>query len=95
MFVTDGGGTQPPVSGGGATVTMEAVYWLHNDHLGTPQALTDVSGRKVWEMSQTPFGIATINEDPDGDGIKVTNNFRFPGQYFDAETGQLQLPTDL
>ena len=66
---------------------MEAVYWLHNDHLGTPQALTDVSGRKVWEMSQTPFGIATINEDPDGDGIKVTNNFRFPGQYFDAETG--------
>ena len=37
--------------------------------------------------SQTPFGIATVNEDPDGDGITVTNNFRFPGQYFDAETG--------
>ena len=29
----------------------------------------------------------TVNEDPDGDGIKVTNNFRFPGQYFDGETG--------
>jgi len=28
-----------------------------------------------------------VNEDPDGDGIKVTNNFRFPGQYYDAETG--------
>jgi len=83
-----GGGTaQPPVPGGGATVTTEAVYWHHNDHLGTPQALTDVSGRKVWEMSQTPFGIGTPNEDPDGDGITVTNNFRFPGQYFDAETG--------
>ena len=28
-----------------------------------------------------------MNEDPDGDGIAVTNNFRFPGQYFDVETG--------
>jgi len=88
---TVGGGTggtvTPPVPGGGATVSVEAVYWHHNDHLGTPQAMTDSTGKVVWTMSQTPFGIATVNEDPDGDGIKVTNNFRFPGQYFDAETG--------
>jgi len=82
-----GGGTTPPPAGGGATVGMEAVYWHHNDHLGTPQALTDSNGTKVWEMSQTPFGIATVNNDPDGDGLTVENNFRFPGQYFDAETG--------
>jgi len=82
---TGGGGTPP--TGGGATVGVEAVYWHHNDHLGTPQALTDINGTVVWTMSQTPFGIATVNEDPDGNGIKVTNNFRFPGQYFDAETG--------
>jgi len=85
-----GGGTvvtQPPAQGGGATVTTEAVYWHHNDHLGTPQALTDINGTVVWTMSQTPFGIATVNEDPDGDGITVTNNFRFPGQYYDSETG--------
>jgi len=82
-----GGTTTPPPAGGGATVTSEAVYWHHNDHLGTPQAMTDANGTKVWEMSQTPFGIATVNEDPDGDGVLVTNNFRFPGQYFDAETG--------
>jgi len=82
-----GGTTTPPPAGGGATVTSEAVYWHHNDHLGTPQALTDINGTKVWEMSQTPFGIVTVNEDPDGDGIKVTSNFRFPGQYYDAETG--------
>jgi len=84
---TGGGTTTPPAQGGGATVGIEAVYWHHNDHLGTPQAMTDISGTKVWEMSQTPFGIVTVNNDPDGDGFTVTNNFRFPGQYFDAETG--------
>ena len=82
-----GGTTTPPPAGGGATVTSEAVYWHHNDHLGTPQAMTDINGTKVWEMSQTPFGIATVNNDPDGDGLTIENNFRFPGQYFDAETG--------
>ena len=28
-----------------------------------------------------------LNEDVDGDGTKVTFNQRFPGQYFDVETG--------
>jgi len=84
---TGGGTTTPPPTGGGATVGIETVYWHHNDHLGTPQAMTDINGTKVWEMSQTPFGIATVNEDPDGDGLLVVNNFRFPGQYYDAETG--------
>ncbi|POZ50302.1 RHS repeat-associated core domain-containing protein [Methylovulum psychrotolerans] len=27
------------------------------------------------------------NEDPDGDGTKVTFSLRFPGPYFDAESG--------
>jgi len=38
-------------------------------------------------MTQTPFGIATINNDVDEDGVSVSNNFRFTGQYFDVETG--------
>ena len=82
-----GGTTTLPPTGGGATVTSENVYWHHNDHLGTPQKLTNSNGIVVWEMGQTPFGIATVNEDPDGDGLTVMNDFRFPGQYFDAETG--------
>jgi RHS repeat-associated protein len=28
-----------------------------------------------------------VDEDADGDGIPVVNNLRFPGQYFDEETG--------
>ena len=34
-----------------------------------------------------PFGQATINNDVDGDGTEVVCNLRFPGQYFDAESG--------
>ena len=49
--------------------------------------MSDATGRKVWEAEYEPFGKATVNEDPDGDGKLVTNNLRFPGQYYDAETG--------
>ena len=65
----------------------ERIYFFHNDHLGTPQALTDAAGRIVWTAEYDPFGKATVSEDPDGDGQKVVNNLRFPGQYYDAETG--------
>jgi RHS repeat-associated protein len=41
----------------------------------------------VWRWDSEPFGTSPANEDPDGDGRRVTYNLRFPGQYFDAETG--------
>ncbi|WP_196799845.1 RHS repeat-associated core domain-containing protein [Mariprofundus ferrooxydans] len=63
------------------------ILWHHNDHLGTPMSLTDAAGVTVWKASYTPFGLATVNDDPDGNGVSVTNNLRFQGQYFDAETG--------
>jgi hypothetical protein len=65
----------------------ERVYYFHNDHLGTPQVMTDQAGRVVWQAEYDVFGKAAVNEDPDGDGKAVTNNLRFPGQYYDAETG--------
>ncbi|MBU1640984.1 MAG: RHS domain-containing protein [Proteobacteria bacterium] len=57
-------------------------YWHHNDHLGTPQKLTDSSGAVVWSADYLPFGKAIV--DP---GSTVDNNIRFPGQYYDSETG--------
>ncbi len=65
----------------------DAVYYVHNDHLGTPRALSDESGTRVWTAVYDPFGAATVDEDPDQDGISVTLNLRFPGQYYDQETG--------
>ncbi len=67
--------------------TSEKIYYYLTDHLGTPQMMTDNAGRVVWEGVYLPFGKAQVDEDPDGNGIAVTNNLRFPGQYYDAETG--------
>ena len=57
-------------------------YFYHNDHLGTPQQLTDTSGAVPWTANYDAFGEAQIDA-----GSSVTNNLRFPGQYFDQETG--------
>lgn len=64
-----------------------SLYFVHNDRNGTPVALTDESGTKVWSAEHDPYGKATVDEDPDGDGVKVEFNLRFPGQYYDKETG--------
>lgn len=63
------------------------VYTVHSDRLGTPYMLKDESATSVWEARYDPFGIAEVDEDPDGDGDTVTLNVRFPGQYYDEETG--------
>jgi RHS repeat-associated protein len=63
------------------------VLYLHTDHLGTPRMATDANAVKVWGWDSDPFGATAADSDPDGDGTDVTVNLRFPGQYFDAETG--------
>ena len=55
---------------------------IHNDHLGTSQKMTDASGVVVWSADYKPFG-----EDAVSPSSTITNNLRFPGQYYDAETG--------
>ncbi len=62
-------------------IGSEYYYYYHNDHIGTPQKMTSVSGAVIWSAIYDSFGKATINT-----GI-VTNNLRFAGQYFDTETG--------
>ena len=63
------------------------LYYIHNDHLGTPQALTNEAATVVWQAHYRPFGKALVNEDPDLDSNPVVFNLRFPGQYFDQESG--------
>jgi len=63
------------------------VIYIHTDHLSTPRSATDQNQNIVWAWLSDAFGEASVNEDFDGDGVLVTVNHRFPGQYFDAETG--------
>jgi RHS repeat-associated protein len=64
-----------------AMITPSGIYYYHTDHLGTPQFLTDSNQTVVWQADYEPFGQATVVTQG------VVNNLRFPGQYFDQETG--------
>ena len=57
------------------------LYYVHTDHLGTPQVMTDKNQEVVWKRSQTPFG-ETVE-----DSGTVEQPLRFPGQYADLEMG--------
>ena len=63
---------------------MAAFAYYHNDHLGTPQRMTDRSGAVTWEGRYRPYGEMQVVRAGPG----VVNNLRFPGQYADAESGQ-------
>ncbi len=62
------------------------IFYVHNDHLGTPLKMTNEIGLVVWQAVYDPFGKAAVNEDVDGDGKTVEMNVRFPGQYYDVES---------
>lgn len=57
-------------------------YWFLNDHLGTPQQIVAENGGVVGKAQYAAFGKAEVDS-----GATVTNNLRFPGQYYDEETG--------
>lgn len=67
--------------------TPEKVLYLETDHLNTPIAARDENAKLVWKWESDAFGSTLPNEDPDGDGQKTTVNLRFPGQFYDKESG--------
>jgi RHS repeat-associated protein len=62
------------------TTSGVGLMYVHSDHLGTPQKMTDGSQALVWDALYQPFG--------ESHSIMGTasNNQRFPGQYFDTES---------
>ena len=67
------------------------LLYAHTDHLGTPRALSRPSANNSivwrWPLETTAFGQHPAQPDPDGDGQALTFNLRYPGQYFDSESG--------
>ena len=64
-----------------AQIVGDDIYYYHNSHLGTPEMLTDANQNIVWQASYTSFGKATVTNEA------IVNNIRFPGQYYDSESG--------
>ncbi len=61
----------------------ETIYDVHTDHLDTPRLLTDSTGTPVWRAFYEAFGQAHLDPGNTIAGFSI----RFPGQYYDAETG--------
>ncbi|MGZ4012547.1 MAG: RHS repeat-associated core domain-containing protein, partial [Flavisolibacter sp.] len=73
-----------PSTGSAATPD---IYYIHADHLGTPRKITRPNdNRVVWSWESEAFGNSLPDQNPSGLGTFVFN-LRFPGQYYDAETG--------
>lgn len=72
-----------PVANIDISGTTTSIAYVTADHTGTPRAITDVSGNVLWAW---PY-----QENVWGEATPVSNgyvyNLRFPGQYFDVETG--------
>ena len=65
-----------------AELTHGQVYYVHDNHLGAPQKMTNAQQRIVWNRISEPFGKTFALK-----GDQDLMNLRFPGQYHDAESG--------
>jgi RHS repeat-associated protein len=73
-------GDRPVAVVQGGSSAGGTVDYVTTDQLNTPRAITDSSQTVVWSWNSDPFG----NGQPAG---SITYNLRFPGQYYDSETG--------
>lgn len=63
-------------------------FYVHSDYRNTPRQIDDARALPVWTWNPTSFGGDVPNENPLSSGnVRFVYNLRFPGQYYDAETG--------
>ena len=58
-----------------------AVSYFGTSHLGTPEVAFEKSGEVTWRAKAQAFGETSVSLNT------IDNALRFPGQYFDSETG--------
>ncbi len=66
--------------GANGSVASSEPFFLHVDHLGTPRLATNANQQTVWTWVSDAYGVGAASG-------SLTVNLRFPGQYFDQETG--------
>ncbi|CAM5351664.1 hypothetical protein SAVIM338S_01222 [Streptomyces avidinii] len=70
------------ILGAGQEVVDERFYAIVTDLVGTPTELVDERGELAWRSRSTLWGSTAWNRD-----ATAYTPLRFPGQYFDAESG--------
>jgi RHS repeat-associated protein len=69
-----------------AATNPPLLYYIHTDHLDTPRVVVDRNNAIRWRWMAEPFGTTAAETNPSGLG-HFTFGLRFPGQYFDQESG--------
>jgi RHS repeat-associated protein len=73
---------KPSASGQGTDI-----HYVHADHLNTPRRISrPADNMLLWAWDSEPFGNSAPDQNPQGAGT-FAYHLRFPGQYFDQETG--------
>lgn len=62
------------------------IFYIHADHIDTPRVVVDKNNQIRWRWMAEPFGIPAAETNPSGLGV-FAFNLRFPGQYYDQESG--------
>ena len=62
------------------------VYRIFADQIDTPRVIANQDNEPQWSWESKPFGETLPDEDVDKDGLSLSYNLRFPGQYYDQET---------
>jgi RHS repeat-associated protein len=74
--------TPDPVNAANPPLTS----YIHADHIDTPRAVVDQNDKLRWRWMAEPFGTSVAETNPANLGA-FSFNLRFPGQYFDQESG--------
>jgi RHS repeat-associated protein len=69
-----------------ANTATPKTYWISTDHLDRPVLMTDSARAIVWRAEYRPFGEVISLTGPAATDANLGNQ-RFPGQWFQLETG--------
>ncbi len=74
---------QPPLIAG----QTKPIYYVHADYRNVPRQIDNANKQPVWEWDPIPFGENLPNGQPSLLNPAFSFNMRFPGQYYDTESG--------